>query len=365
MDISRKLLFINKLLITKDFLYVKSSCKKQEINTDMNIGAKKKGYNNQDEHNGKETTTPKNDKIKFNGDKRSYNIEIFKDTTKICKENEIVKKYIENSIKNQSFISETNTQMKVNGVLTNIKEKDFNNNDGSLILEDKPVIRSAIDCLKDTNYKCKVAILNFADWTDTGGLVNEGEVTQEESICRCTTLYQNISNKNVNEYYKSHKEKYDKDIKSRTYANNDIIYSPNVLILKDDNIPENVIDLDIDTKNNISVITCAAPWNDHDEPILRNEQIEKIHIEKAKRILNVALTDNVDIIILGAYGCGAFNNKPEDVSKAYKQVLINDCYLKYFKKVIFALPTFGSKSGQGYINYVVFNKTLSAYTKKK
>lgn len=281
-------------------------------------------------------------KQKYNNNIEQYNIHVFEDTKKICLENKIVKRNIESSIKRQKFIDENQP----------IKIKQINNRlTGNIELKNDKTIHCALEYLN--GYKgCRVAILNFADWLDKGGCVNSGLTTQEESICRCTTLYQNLINDNVSQYYISHNEKYKKDKKSIVYANNDIIYSPDVQILKDDKISWSVQNIDHTNARFVDVITCAAPWNISHGITLTNQEIYDIHTDKINRILQIAQHNNVDIIILGAHGCGAFNNNPEIVAKAYKTII--NKYKSNFKKIVFAIPIINGKSN----NYDIFKSVL-------
>ena len=61
---------------------------------------------------------------------------------------------------------------------------------------------------------------------------------------------------------------------------------------------------------------------------------------------------NVQIIILGAHGCGAFNNGPKIVAKAYKDVIAE--YKNRFENIVFAIPIINGKSK----NYDAFKKVL-------
>ena len=80
------------------------------------------------------------------------------------------------------------------------------------------------------NYGGKIAVLNFASATNPGGGVTKGSTAQEECLCRCSTLYPVLSNVKFNEpFYKLHKEH------GNALHNDDIIYSPNIHIIKSDN----------------------------------------------------------------------------------------------------------------------------------
>lgn len=82
----------------------------------------------------------------------------------------------------------------------------------------------------------------------------------------------------------------------------------------------------------MDVITCAAPnlrlqpsnyMNPgHGTPVrLTREQIRTLHLQRARKILSVAAIHGAEVLILGAFGCGAFCNPPEVVAGAFRDVL--------------------------------------------
>ena len=173
----------------------------------------------------------------------------------------------------------------------------------------------------------KIAVLNFASPIKAGGGVYSGSRAQEESLCRCSTLYPLLEQEWLKEgYYVPNKLK-------RDFRNDDAcIYSEGVVICKsDDDYPERLEHEDFVT---VDVITCSAPdlrrvqWIDMKE-------LFYVHIQRAKHILHIAALNRVDILITGAFGCGAFRNNPELVAEAWKEAL--EDYRQNFDHVFFAV----------------------------
>lgn len=57
-------------------------------------------------------------------------------------------------------------------------------------------------------------------------------------------------------------------------------------------------------------------------------------------ILEAAIENDIQILILGAFGCGAFNNPPNVVAQAFFQVLSdikNTRYRYAFEEIVFAV----------------------------
>lgn len=67
------------------------------------------------------------------------------------------------------------------------------------------------------------------------------------------------------------------------------------------------------------VLTCAAPCLEPNIKTISYEDLRKIHISRARHILDVACKYKADVLILGVFGCGAFRNPPEIVAEVYKK----------------------------------------------
>ena len=171
----------------------------------------------------------------------------------------------------------------------------------------------------------RVAVLNFASATNPGGGVLLGSSAQEESLCRCSTLYPCLLGDELRKkYYKMHRDRQDP-----TYTDA-CIYTPDVMVIKTDtDAPERLPE---DKMQAVNVITCAAP-NLRERPNnamnpgtgspvrLSRQDIYLLHTQRARKILSVAALHDVDVLILGAFGCGAFCNPPEVVAAAFRDVL--------------------------------------------
>lgn len=211
--------------------------------------------------------------------------------------------------------------------------------DGSIYLKDlrktqvvKVVNTDTVRAILDTNRGSHIAVLNFADALEAGGLVWEGEKTQEEHLCRCSNLYKSLKQDICRRNYYD----YNWSLGDNIFSNR-IIYSPDVTFFKDENYNP------ISDFIKCDVVSCPAPIACND--------IE-VFIKRIKCILGVAQYKGVDTIILGAIGCGAFSNNPVIVADAFKEVL--DQY-KCFDRVIFAIiETQGIKDN----NYEVFKEVL-------
>ena len=197
---------------------------------------------------------------------------------------------------------------------------------------------AAVRLLKEFPGK-KAAVLNFASATRPGGGVANGAGAQEECLCRCSTLYASLNTKRMWEgYYNVNRTMYD------TLHTDDCIYSPGVVICKtDESIPKRLKPEDFVT---VDVISCAAP-NLREKPAnihnpesgkavrITPRELYELHLKRAKHIIHIAASQGAEILVLGAFGCGAFRNDPFTVARAYKDAFGD--YRRYFDVTEFAI----------------------------
>lgn len=198
----------------------------------------------------------------------------------------------------------------------------------------------------------RTAVLNFASATNPGGGVEKGASAQEECLCRVSTLYPCLADQKMRtSFYTPHRKN------GNTLHNDDIIYTPNVLVIKDDD--HNLLSEPF----SVDIISCAAPnlrerpsnqYNTGDtiKVQISDDELLALHEKRARKIFSSAIANGVEILILGAFGCGAFQNDPHIVAQAYKNVLPD--FAHYFHTIEFAIYCRPADS----INYDAFKSTI-------
>lgn len=188
----------------------------------------------------------------------------------------------------------------------------------------------------------KIAVLNFANNHAIGGAPFSAGA-QEESLCRCSTLLPCLEAMR-RPFYQKHIDAYTSGVIG-PMGNDDLIYTPDVVVFKTDertdpNIPQIMAQIDW---YKVDVITCAAPelMKIHHVP----ENYEEVITSRVKKILDVAAKEKVEVLILGAWGCGAFKNDSSVVAKAFFTLLEN----YNFEIVEFALASHGDVSGSPFV----------------
>lgn len=191
----------------------------------------------------------------------------------------------------------------------------------------------------------RVAVLNFANPVNPGGGVESGAMAQEECLCRSSNLYTCLRAGHLyDEYYDYHSK-----LNNHFYSDR-LIYSRDVTVFKDDNaIP---VALPRENWFNVDVITCAAPYlggvKYTNPTVLRH-----LFQGRIRNILEAALDNKADTIVLGAFGCGAFKNPAWLVAEEFKSVIECGQYCKKFKNIVFAIKKESEKDfGENYRTFV-------------
>lgn len=154
----------------------------------------------------------------------------------------------------------------------------------------------------------KIAALNFASYVNPGGGFLYGARAQEEMICAQSDLYPVIASQR--EFYIWNMQHQNCHIYlDRALYSPDIIWTNNEINSKSD------------------VITCAAPnktagrcsIKDPGELVRFCSQADKAMINRMDFVKRIAEDQQVDVLILGAWGAGAFGFKPLEVAKMWQR----------------------------------------------
>ncbi|MFZ3493145.1 TIGR02452 family protein [Streptomyces sp. 5.8] len=169
-----------------------------------------------------------------------------------------------------------------------------------------------------------VAVLNFASARNPGGGYVRGAKAQEEALCRASALYETLLE--APEYYEIHRAGVS------TFYTDRVIHSPGVPVFRDDRG-----DL-LDTPFRAGFLTSPAPNAGtirRQEPD-REPEIPAALARRAELVLEVAALHGYRGLVLGAWGCGVFQNDPAQVAEAFRGLLTGR-FAGVFERVVFGV----------------------------
>lgn len=278
-------------------------------------------------------------------DRRTKNSEVFCDTERRYTTDQALVQAVQKSTEAQVFVAEN--------VTVDVPAPSKSEN-AKVVVSGKRSLEAAESYAKQGK---KVCVLNFASATNPGGGVVNGSSAQEECICRCTTLYPCLNTDAMwDAFYKPHRKA------ANPLYNNDCIYTPDVCVFKSDiNFPE---PLSKEDWWSVNILTCAAP-NLRERPSnymnphagnttakITPKELERLLTARICRIFEIAVTNENEVLILGAFGCGAFRNPPETVTKVFNTVMQD--YLCYFDTIEYAV----FHTEREIANYEAFKKII-------
>mgnify|MGYP002385391915 CR=1 FL=1 len=169
----------------------------------------------------------------------------------------------------------------------------------------------------------RVCALNFASAKHPGGGFLGGARAQEESLCRSSGLYVCIR---TNDMYRRHA-----DLGGGFYTNY-AIYSPNVPVFKDD---EGTL---LAQPYLCSFITAPAVNAGAylKENHSKGEKLQQEMAARINKVLAIAAEQKTEALILGAWGCGVFQNDSGLIASLFHQAL-GGAFFGVFPRVVFAI----------------------------
>lgn len=208
------------------------------------------------------------------------------------------------------------------------------------------------------------AILNMASAYRPGGGVLEGARAQEECIFRRTNLFMSL--------YKYDRQMYDlviepsrNEFTESMYDLNFIqqgypmdenfggIYSADVTVYLDCNY-EWVSDPYFTDFISVAAMNINRALR-QGEPVLVDGRLSERSIaitkNKIRTIYRIGILHGHDSLVLGAWGCGAFGNPPEQIAQLFVDVLNEDEFRGRYKDIRFAIIEDHNSKGRNYLTF--------------
>ncbi|MFE1798100.1 TIGR02452 family protein [Streptomyces sp. NPDC059517] len=154
-----------------------------------------------------------------------------------------------------------------------------------------------------------VAVLNFSSARNPGGGYLNGAQAQEEALCRASALYTCVVG--VRAFYDHHRTHRD------TFYTDRVIHSPAVPVFRDDRGAL------LDEPYTAGFLTAAAP----NAGVIKRTMPERVPelpralASRAERVLETAEAHGYRRLVLGAWGCGVFQNDPAQVASTFATLL--------------------------------------------
>lgn len=169
-----------------------------------------------------------------------------------------------------------------------------------------------------------VLALNFASAKNAGGGFLGGSQAQEESLARSTGLYPCLLE--APDYYAINRQ-----TKSCFYTDH-MIYSPQVPLLKDDAGRYQP------TLQTASFVTAPAVNTGvvRQREAGRLPEVAVVMKRRIAKVLAIAWKHEHANLVLGAWGCGVFQNNPAEIAQYFHEVLETD-FKDVFETVVFAI----------------------------
>ncbi|MFF5970580.1 TIGR02452 family protein [Streptomyces sp. NPDC012769] len=171
-----------------------------------------------------------------------------------------------------------------------------------------------------------VAVLNFASARNPGGGYLNGAQAQEEALCRSSALYATLLRAPA--YYDHHRAERD------AFYTDRVIHSPGVPVFRDDRGAL------LAEPFTVGFLTSPAP----NAGVIRRQtpeladRVPAALATRAERVLETAAANGYRRLVLGAWGCGVFQNDPAGVAGAFKALLTGEGrFAGHFDEVVFAI----------------------------
>ena len=180
----------------------------------------------------------------------------------------------------------------------------------------------------------KTCVLNMASYKRPGGGVHNGARAQEECLFRCSNLIQVVPTS----FY--------------PLEVNEALYTKDAIFFKNkeyDYMDPVVCDV-------ITIAAINLNENAKYDPVQNVADYRKITKDKIRLMVSLAAQNKVKNLVLGAWGCGVFNNDPTTMAQYFSEVLIGEGYSVDFDNIVFAIINDHNSVGN---NFDIFNNQFN------
>lgn len=163
----------------------------------------------------------------------------------------------------------------------------------------------------------KPLVLSFADGEEPGGYFLEFRGSQEQALCRSSALYVTLKGDDM---YEAHR------FRSLPDATDWAIYSPDVPVFRDDGGKK------LEEPYPVTFISCVAPY----VPSVGQPESGDLLEKRIHRVLDIAHAYGHTALVLGAWGCGNFENDVYRAAVDFRMAL-EGRFALCFEEVVFAI----------------------------
>lgn len=267
--------------------------------------------------------------------RRDSLVEIAKETIDISKKGKYqVGRFI------YSFDTTNNTKLckDINGLYKDFNEyvlnekKRFSNT--KMEVKQEGTVDAIFRLMKNKKKNLSLGVLNFASAYNPGGGFESGAMAQEECLAYCSDLY-------LKQITGEGKEYYDINRNDRTPFYHDTMFISNVTFFRNSNYGL------VSEPKMCNVLTCPAVNMRNlfikiaqlkDEGTLKAYKIAQDRMkDRMRNILYFFILSGCTDLVLGAFGCGVFGNRPEDVAKYWYELLVKEDLKSFFNSITFSI----------------------------
>jgi uncharacterized protein (TIGR02452 family) len=210
---------------------------------------------------------------------------------------------------------------------------DFTGVTGIPWLPGEPAVEVTSETVQDAALRFRgwrATVLNFASGVQPGGGVRFGAVAQEEVLCLSSGLLYGLEG--FPAFYMKNREE---DAPPECYDL--MIWSEGVPLIRNGK-------LELVEPMTINVITYPAPnmyrrvyagSGTFSEERMSDEWSREVFARRTRHVVRRAAKADTEVLVLGAWGCGAYANDPTMVAKAFRDAIVTQS--GGIERVVFAV----------------------------